>query len=89
MNPSVIVWKGHFSINTIALLLWNNSLVTQTVKNLPAMRETLVQSLGWEDTLEEGMITHSSIFAWRIPMDRGAWKATVHNITKSWTQLSD
>ena len=83
MNPSVIVWKGHFSINTIALLLWNNSLVTQTVKNLPAMRETWVQSLGWEDPLEEGMITHSSIFAWRIPMDRGAWKATVHGIAKN------
>ena len=41
------------------------------VKNLPAMRET-VQSLGWEDPLEEGMATHSSILAWRIPMDRGA-----------------
>ena len=37
------------------------------VKNLPAMRETWVQSLGWEDSLEEGMATHSSILAWRIP----------------------
>ena len=43
------------------------SLVTQTVKNLPAMRETWVQSLGWEDPLEEGMATYSSILAWRIP----------------------
>ena len=43
------------------------SLVAQTVKNLPAMRETWVQSLGWEDILEEGMATHSSILAWRIP----------------------
>ena len=42
------------------------------VKNLPA-RETWVRSLGWEDALEEGMTTHSSIFARRIPMDRGAW----------------
>ena len=41
------------------------------VENLPAMRETGIQSLGWEDPLEEGMATHSSIFAWRIPMDRG------------------
>ena len=89
MNPSVIVWKGHFSINTIALLLWNNSLVTQTVKNLPAMRETWVQSLGWEDPLEEGMITHSSIFAWRIPMDKGVWWALVNEVAKSRTQLSD
>ena len=39
----------------------------QTVKNLPAMQETWVQSLGWEDALEEGMATHSSILAWRIP----------------------
>ena len=41
--------------------------VTQTVKNLPAMQETQVQSLGWEDPLEEGMATHFSILAWRIP----------------------
>ena len=46
------------------------------VKKLPAMRETQVQSLGWEDVLEEGMATHSSILAWRIPMDRGAWWAS-------------
>ena len=39
----------------------------QLVKNPPAMQETLVQSLGWEDPLEEGMATHSSILAWRIP----------------------
>ena len=42
------------------------SLVAQMVKNPPAMRETWVQSLGWEDPLEEGMTTHSSILAWRI-----------------------
>ena len=57
------------------------------VKNLPAMQETWVRSMGWEDPLEEGMATHSSILAWRIPMDRGAWWATVHGVTKSWTQL--
>ena len=44
-------------------------LVAQTIKNLPAMWETWVQSLGWEDPLEEGVATHSSILAWRIPMD--------------------
>ena len=62
------------------------------VKNLPAMQEpqeTQVQSLGWEDPLEEGMATHSSILAWRIPMDQSAWLATVNGVTKSWTQLSD
>ena len=46
-------------------------------------------SLGWEDPLEKGMTTHSNIFAWRIPMDRGACQAVVHRVAKSWTQLSD
>ena len=58
------------------------------VKNQPEMKETWVQSLGWEDSLEEGMATHSSILAWRIPKDRGAWRATVHEVTKSRAQLS-
>ena len=43
------------------------SLVAQMVKNLPAMRETWVRALGWKDPLEEGMVTHSSTLAWRIP----------------------
>ena len=50
------------------------SLVAQMVKNLPAMWETWVRSMGWEDPLEEGTATHSSILAWRIPMERGAWE---------------
>ena len=54
------------------------SLVAQMVKKLPAMRETCVRSLDWEDLLEEGIATHPSILAKRIPMDRGAWWATVH-----------
>ena len=49
------------------------SLVAQMVKNLPTIWETWVRSLGREDPLEEGMATHSSILAWRIPMDRRAW----------------
>ena len=61
------------------------SLVAQTVKNPPAMQEAWVLSLGWEDTLKEGIATHFSILAWRIPMDRGAWWATVHGVTKSKT----
>ena len=44
------------------------SLVAQLVKNLPAMWETWVQSLDWEDPLEQGKVTHSSILAWRIPL---------------------
>ena len=48
-----------------------------------------VRSLGWEDALEEGMATYTSILAWRIPMDRGAWQATVHRVPKSQTLLSN
>ena len=59
--------------------------MAQMEKNLPAMQETWVQSLGWEDPPEEGVATHSSILAWRSPMDRGAWWATAHGVTKSWT----
>ena len=59
------------------------------VKSPPAVSEAWVRSLGWEDLLEKGVATHSSILAWRIPMDRGAWWATVCGVAKSWTQLSD
>ena len=59
------------------------SLVAQVVKKPLAMWETWVRSLGWEDSLEEGIATHSSILAWRILMDRGAWRATVHNVAES------
>ena len=59
--------------------------MAQIVKNPPAMQETWIQSLGWEDPLEEGMTTHSSILARRIPMDRGAWWATVYGVAKSQT----
>jgi len=61
------------------------SLVAQTVNNPPVMREIWVRFLGWEDPLEEGMATHSSILAWRIPMDRGSCWSTVHGVAKSWT----
>ena len=65
------------------------SLVAQTVKNPPAMWETWVQSLGWEDPLEKSLAIHFSILVWRIPMDRGAWWASVHRVVKSQTRLSD
>ena len=57
------------------------------VKNPPATWETWIQSLGWGDTLEKGMATHSSILAWKIPMDRGAWWTT--GTAKRQTPLSD
>ena len=66
------------------------SQVAPVVKNpLPVQetQETQVRSLGWEDPLERHMATHSSILTWRIPMDIGAWQATVHRVTKSRTQL--
>ena len=70
-------------------------LVAQMVKNLPATQETRVRSLDWEDLLEKGMATHSSILAWRIPwtlensMDREAWQATVRGVAKSQTRLNN
>ena len=48
------------------------------IKNPPAMQKMQVQALGWDDSLEEGMATDSSILTWGIPMDRGAWWATGH-----------
>ena len=59
------------------------------VENLPAMQETWVQSLGWEDPLEKGMATHFSIRAWRIPWTVAHQGASVHGVAKSRTQLSD
>ena len=60
------------------------------VKNPPPVTwETQFRSLHWEGPLKESMATHSSTLAWRIPMDRGAWRATVHGVTKSRTGLSD
>jgi len=68
--------------------------LAQMVENLPAMWETWVPSLDWEDPLEKGMAIHSSMLVWRIPrfpsfsLDRGARWATVHGVAKSWTWLS-
>ena len=79
----------HTFNNHLLLSLYGTSLVAEMVKKLPAMWETWVKSLGWEDPLEKEMATHSSILAMENSMDRGAWWATVHGVTKSWTQLSD
>ena len=67
---NLVEGKGHVYILAF--------LVAQGVKNLPAMWETWVQSLGWEDPLEKGMATHSSYSCLENSMDRGAWWATVH-----------
>ena len=65
--------------------VYRASLVAQMVKRLPAVQETQVPSLGWEDPLEKKMATHSRILAWKNPMDRGAWWATVPGVVKSQT----
>ena len=57
--------------------------MAQTVKNLPAIQETQVQSLGKEDPVEKGMTTHSSILAYRIPWIEDPRQATVHGVTES------
>ena len=70
------------------MVLYRDSMVAQTVKNPPAMLETWVASLGWEDLLEKGMATHSNVLAWKNPMDEGAWNAAVLGITNSQTRLN-
>ena len=75
-----IITRSSFTTKALEL---RSSLVAQTIKNPPAMWETWIQSLGWEDRLEKDMATHSSIPAWRIPLDRGACSATVPEVAKS------
>ena len=65
------------------------SLVAQMVKNLPAMGETWVRSLGWDDLLEKGKATHSSILVWRILWTEEPGRLQFHGVAKSQTQLSD
>ena len=65
------------------------SLVAHSVKNLPAVQETRLRSLGWEDPLEKEMATHSSILCLENLMDTGAWWAAVHGVSKSRARLSD
>ena len=60
------------------------SLMAQLVKNLPTMRETWVQSLGWEDPLEKGKAVYSSVLAWSIP-----WTVYIHGVARRQTGLSD
>ena len=70
-------------------MIRKTSLVAQTVKRLPTMRETQVQSLGQEDLLEKEMATHSSILAWKIPWTEKPGGLQVQGVAKSRTLLSD
>ena len=74
-----------------SLIQHGASLVAQMVKNLPAMQETQVQSLGGADTLEKGMAPDYSMLAWEIPWTEEpgrAWWTTVHRVAESWTLLN-
>ena len=81
-SKSLYSWRGFY------FLIWHNILVAQRVKNLSAVQETWVWSLGQEDPLEKEMAAHSSFLAWRIPRDRGAWLATVRVVAESQTWLT-
>ena len=68
LSPTLRYGRQRTAGKEVVQFIWDHtSLVALTVKNLPAMQETWVLSLGWEDPLQKGMATHSSILAWRIP----------------------
>ena len=74
-----------FFLHKLALVKssWKGDLAGSNSRNLPAVLETWTLSLDWENPLEEGMASHSSILAWRMPMDRGAWRTTAHGVAES------
>ena len=75
--------KGlNICIHMLCIHIAGASLVAQLVKNLPTVQETQVQTLGQEDPLEKGMVSHSSVLAWRIPWTE-RWRATVQRVAES------
>ena len=90
-NAVLVSGKGMEKGNPLALLVECKSatVVAQMVKNLPAVRETWVRSLGWEDPLEKGVATHSSILAWRIPWTEEPGGLQSMESSKSQKQLRD
>ena len=84
----MLSFQNNLGIKDLLTILSLASLVAQLVKNPPVMQETPVQFLSWDDPLEEGMATNFCILAWRIPTERGAWWATVHEVANSQTRLS-
>ena len=82
-------YQQFLSFLTVSFYCWVfHFLVAQTVRNLPVMQETSVQSLG-QESREKGMATQVQYFWLKNPMDRGAWWATLYGVTKRWTQLSN
>ena len=91
-GPEFDPWLGFFFCFLVCVFLFFCFfvfLVAKMVKNLPAMQETQVQSLGQEDPLEKRMTTHSSILAWRIPWAEEPGKLQSCGVAKIWTRLSD
>ena len=79
-----------YRLSMAPLAFFRASLVAQMIKNLPAMQGTWVRFLGWEDPLEEGMATHSSIHAWKVPwIEEPGGLQSIHGVSKNWTQLSN
>ena len=76
----MLSFQNNLGIKDLLIILSLASLIAQLVKNPPVMQETPVQFLSWDDPLEEGMATKFCILAWRIPTERGAWRATVHEV---------
>ena len=77
-----LIWKTEERMLATVLQV---ALVVRMHLHMQETQETQVRSLGWEDPPEKRMATHPSIHAWRIPLDRGPWWATVHGVAKSWT----
>ena len=90
MMEAAVTWVALISVYVIKPLLTSKhvSLVAQTIKNLPAMQETWVQSLGWEDPLEKDMATHPSTVTWRIPWTEEPGELQSTGSQKSRTRLS-
>ena len=82
------LYSKYISFIRIFENIYRSTLVAQMIKNQPTMQEMQVRSLGWEDSLETGMATHSSILAWEIPWREEPDGLQVMGITKSWTRLS-
>ena len=90
-DPGSIPGSGRSPVEGIVYSLQYSwaSLMAQTVKNTPALQETWVPSLGWEDPLEQGKATHSSVLTWKIPWtEEPARLHTIHGIAEGGTRLS-
>ena len=83
------LYSKYISFIRIFENIYRSTLVAQMIKNQPTMQEMQVRSLGWEDSLEKEMATHSSILAWEIPWREEPEGLQVTGVTKSWTRLSE